>query len=88
MVCHKGRTGEQDSLQKFPKMRHRPVVFVVTAVDVGATLEENGGDGEGGELADRIPAHAGGVSVHCQVKRTVAIFATRLELQEPADIER
>lgn len=69
-------------------MSNRPVIFVVTTVDVGAALKEDGGDCEGGELADRIPAHASGVSVHCQVKRTVAIFATRLELQEPADIER
>jgi len=65
---------------------NRPVVVFVAAVHVGPALEKDGGDREGGELADGIAAHAGGVAVDGQVERTVAVLTTRLELQESVKI--
>lgn len=62
---------------------NRPVVVVVAAVDVGPALQQDGGDREGGELADGIASHARGVAVDGQVERAVAIFTARLELQKP-----
>lgn len=59
-----------------------PVVVVVAAVGVGAAFQQNGGDREGGELADGVAPHAGGVAVHGQVQRAVSIFTARLELQK------
>ncbi|KAG7259184.1 hypothetical protein CRUP_001705, partial [Coryphaenoides rupestris] len=47
----------------------------------------DGGDGERGELADGVAAHAGGVAVHRQVQRAVAILAARPQLQEPGGEE-
>lgn len=44
---------------------NRPVVLIVTAVNICTTLKKNGRNSERGELADRIPAHTGGVSVYC-----------------------
>lgn len=60
----------------------RPVVVVIAAVNVGPALEQNGSNCEGGELADGVATHAGGVAIHGEVERAVAIFTTWLELQK------
>ena len=61
----------------------RAVVVFVAGVDVGAALQQDGCDLQGGELADWVAAYAGGVAVHSQVERAVATLTTWLQLQEP-----
>lgn len=46
---------------------NKPVVILIAAVNICPTLKEDGSDCEGGELADGIAAHAGGVAVNRQV---------------------
>lgn len=67
---------------------NKPVVIFISAVNVCPTLEEDRGHREGGELADRIAAHAGGVAVDCQVEGAVAVLPTWMEFQESENIKR
>lgn len=69
------------------KITNRPVVVFISAVNICPTLKKDGGNCEGGELADRIAAHTGGVAIDSQVKRTVAILTTWLKLQESESAE-
>lgn len=63
-------------------------MVVISTVDVGAALEQDGGDGERWEFADRVAAHAGGVAVGGQVERTEAVLAPWLQFQKPAHVQK
>ncbi|XP_016358873.1 uncharacterized protein LOC107701388 [Sinocyclocheilus anshuiensis] len=63
----------------------RAVVVLVAAVHVCAALQQDRSHLEGGELADGVAAHAGGVPVHRQVQRTEAVLPAGLQLQELVD---
>ncbi len=63
----------------------RAVIVHVSAVHVRAALQQDRRDLEGGELADGVSAHAGGVAVHRQVQRAEAVLPAGLQLQELVD---
>ncbi len=61
---------------------NRPVIIFIAAVYICPTFKKDGSDCERGELADRIAANTSRIAVNCQVKWTVAVLSTWLELQE------
>ncbi len=63
----------------------RAVIVHVSAVHVRAALQQDRRDLEGGEFADGVSAHAGGVAVHRQVQRAEAVLPAGLQLQELVD---